>query len=154
MLAYGKLDRSLMAKGYFQGCLGFEFSGAALGGGERRVMGVARRALATQVCAQDNLVNRCPAVLRLDCLRAWQTMACTLFSTRQACTQRICARLQELSAMLANAGCGTSDPKTEFKSTLAVRRTVHKFERSQPCGNSNPDRLASADAGCAPRLKP
>ena len=57
MLAYGKLDRNLMAKGYFQGCLGFEFSGTALSGRERRVMGVARRALATQVCAQDDLVS-------------------------------------------------------------------------------------------------
>ena len=75
MLAYGKLDRNLMAKGYFQGCLGFEFSGTALGGRERRVMGVARRALATQVCAQDNLVSHRPAVLCLDCLRKWQAMS-------------------------------------------------------------------------------
>ena len=74
MLAYGKLDRNLMAKGYFQGCLGFEFSGTALSGRERRVMGVARRALATQVCAQDDLVSCCPAVLCLDCLRKWQVL--------------------------------------------------------------------------------
>ena len=79
MLAYGKLDRNLMAKGYFQGCLGFEFSGTALGGRERRVMGVARRALATQVCAQDNLVRRPPALLCLDCLHTWQVMACRGF---------------------------------------------------------------------------
>ena len=72
MLAYGKLDRNLMAKGYFQGCLGFEFSGTALGGRERRVMGVARRALATQVCAQDNLVSPLPDGLCLDCLRERQ----------------------------------------------------------------------------------
>ena len=83
MLAYGKLDRNLMAKGYFQGCLGFEFSGTALGGRERRVMGVARRALATQVCAQDNLVSHLPGVLCLYCLHKRQVTACKIFSVRQ-----------------------------------------------------------------------
>ena len=57
MLAYGKLDRNLMAKGFFQGCLGFEFSGTRLANSERRIMGVARRALATRVCTTENLVS-------------------------------------------------------------------------------------------------
>ena len=58
MLAYGKLDRNLMAKGFFQGCLGFEFSGTRHADSERRIMGVARRALATRVCTTENLVSR------------------------------------------------------------------------------------------------
>lgn len=57
MLAYGKLDRNLMAKGFFQGCLGFEFSGTQAADSARRVMGVARRALATRVCTTENLVS-------------------------------------------------------------------------------------------------
>ena len=61
MLAYGKLDRSIMAQGYFQACLGFEFSGATKADG-RPVMGIAKRALATQVSVLDNLV-RSPALL-------------------------------------------------------------------------------------------
>ena len=57
MLAYGKLDRNLMAKGFFQGCLGFEFSGTRAADSARRIMGVARRALATRVCTTENLVS-------------------------------------------------------------------------------------------------
>ena len=57
MLAYGKLDRNLMAKGFFQGCLGFEFSGTRATDSARHIMGVARRALATRVCTTENLVS-------------------------------------------------------------------------------------------------
>jgi len=62
MLAYGKLSRDLMAGGYSQGRLGFEFAGLLPGGGAaeapRRVMGVARQAIATRVGAPKYLVRR------------------------------------------------------------------------------------------------
>lgn len=61
MLAYGKLSRDLMAGGYSQGRLGFEFAGLLPGGGAaeapRRVMGVARQAIATLVGAPQYLVR-------------------------------------------------------------------------------------------------
>ena len=60
MLAYGKLSRDLMAGGYSQGRLGFEFAGTAPGASAaapaRRVMGVARQAIATSVGAPPYLV--------------------------------------------------------------------------------------------------
>jgi len=62
MLAYGKLSRDLMAGGYSQGRLGFEFAGllpgGAAAGAPRRVMGVARQAIATRVGAPKYLVRR------------------------------------------------------------------------------------------------
>ena len=84
MLAYGKLDRNLMAKGFFQGCLGFEFSGTSpvkagrLGSkAPRRVMGVARRALATQVCTTENLVSRHFVIAYLLALSVlWSIVCC------------------------------------------------------------------------------
>jgi hypothetical protein len=58
MLAYGKLSRDLMAGGYSQGRLGFEFAGTLPGAGApRRVMGVARQAIATLVGAPQYLVR-------------------------------------------------------------------------------------------------
>ncbi len=60
MLAYGKLSRDLMAGGFSQGRLGFEFAGTAPGASAgvpaRRVMGVARQAIATRVGALTHLV--------------------------------------------------------------------------------------------------
>ena len=61
MLAYGKLSRDLMAGGYSQGRLGFEFSGtlpaAVASEPPRRVMGVARQSIATSVGAPKYLVR-------------------------------------------------------------------------------------------------
>ena len=63
MLAYGKLSRELMAGGYSQGRLGFEFAGTVPAGAgspagpPRRVMGVARQAIATSVGAPQYLVR-------------------------------------------------------------------------------------------------
>ncbi|CAK0731645.1 hypothetical protein CVIRNUC_000023 [Coccomyxa viridis] len=65
MLAYGKLDRNLMAKGFFQGCLGFEFSGTRATDSARHIMGVARRALATRVCTTENLMWDVPSAWSL-----------------------------------------------------------------------------------------
>ena len=60
MLAYGKLSRDLMAGGFSQGRLGFEFAGtlpaASPAAPARRVMGIARQAIATSVGAPKHLV--------------------------------------------------------------------------------------------------
>ena len=56
MLAYGKLNRDMMSNGYVGCKLGFEFAGLLDG---RRIMGVAKQAIATHVFARDYLV-RCP----------------------------------------------------------------------------------------------
>ncbi|CAL8464659.1 g4194 [Coccomyxa elongata] len=53
MLAYGKLNRDMMSNGYVGCKLGFEFSGMLNG---RRIMGVAKQAIATHVFARDYLV--------------------------------------------------------------------------------------------------
>ncbi|KAK9904717.1 hypothetical protein WJX75_001194 [Coccomyxa subellipsoidea] len=53
MLAYGKLNRDMMSNGYVGCMLGFEFSGMLEG---RRIMGVAKQAIATHVFARDYLV--------------------------------------------------------------------------------------------------
>ena len=55
MLAYGKLNRDMMSNGYVGCKLGFEFSGLLQG---KRVMGVAKQAIATHVFARDFLVSR------------------------------------------------------------------------------------------------
>ena len=55
MLAYGKLNRDLMAAGFSKGALGFEFSGTT--SGERRVMGVAHQAIATCCGTPEFLVS-------------------------------------------------------------------------------------------------
>lgn len=60
MLAYGKLNRDMMSNGYVGCKLGFEFSGMLNG---RRIMGVAKQAIATHVFARDYLVSQhclCP----------------------------------------------------------------------------------------------
>ena len=54
MLAYGKLNRDMMSNGYVGCKLGFEFSGLLAG---RRIMGVAKQAIATHVFARDYLVS-------------------------------------------------------------------------------------------------
>ncbi len=54
MLAYGKLNRDMMSNGYVGCMLGFEFSGMLEG---RRIMGVAKQAIATHVFARDYLVT-------------------------------------------------------------------------------------------------
>lgn len=54
MLAYGKLNRDMMSNGYVGCKLGFEFSGLLNG---RRIMGVAKQAIATHVFARDYLVS-------------------------------------------------------------------------------------------------
>ena len=54
MLAYGKLNRDMMSNGYVGCKLGFEFSGLLQG---KRVMGVAKQAIATHVFARDFLVS-------------------------------------------------------------------------------------------------
>ena len=59
MLAYGKLNRDLMAAGFSKGALGFEFAGTSRG--ERRVMGVAHQAIATSCGAPKFLVRASPA---------------------------------------------------------------------------------------------
>jgi hypothetical protein len=59
MLAYGKLNRDMMSNGYVGCKLGFEFSGL-LGG--RRIMGVAKQAIATHVFARDYLVRAAPVL--------------------------------------------------------------------------------------------
>ena len=56
MLAYGKLNRDLMAAGFSRGALGFEFAGTVAG--ERRVMGVAHQAIATS-CGAPKFLVRC-----------------------------------------------------------------------------------------------
>ena len=53
MLAYGKLSKDMMNNGYVGCKLGFEFSGLLSG---KRVMGVAKQAVATHVFARDYLV--------------------------------------------------------------------------------------------------
>ena len=55
MLAYGKLNRDMMSNGYVGCKLGFEFSGLLKG---KRVMGVAKQAIATHVFARDFLVRK------------------------------------------------------------------------------------------------
>ena len=57
MLAYGKLNRDLMAAGFSKGALGFEFAGTSQ---ERRVMGVAHQAIAT-TCGAPRFLVRAPA---------------------------------------------------------------------------------------------
>lgn len=57
MLAYGKLNRDMMSNGYVGCMLGFEFSGMLEG---RRIMGVAKQAIATHVFARDYLVTHRP----------------------------------------------------------------------------------------------
>ena len=54
MLAYGKLNRDLMASGFSKGALGFEFAGTRQ---ERRVMGVAHQAIATCCGTPEFLVR-------------------------------------------------------------------------------------------------
>ncbi len=54
MLAYGKLNRDLMASGFSKGALGFEFAGTRQA---RRVMGVAYQAIATCCGTPDFLVS-------------------------------------------------------------------------------------------------
>ena len=58
MLAYGKLNRDMMSNGYVGCKLGFEFSGLLK---NRRIMGVAKQAIATHVFARDYLVRLMPA---------------------------------------------------------------------------------------------
>jgi hypothetical protein len=62
MLAYGKLNRDQMDNGYVGSRLGFEFSGTVPSPeGDRRVMGVAREAIATHVWGLPYLVRfHCP----------------------------------------------------------------------------------------------
>ena len=57
MLAYGKLNRDMMSNGYVGCKLGFEFSGLLKG---KRIMGVAKQAIATHVFARDYLVGLLP----------------------------------------------------------------------------------------------
>ncbi len=57
MLAYGKLNRDMMSNGYVGCKLGFEFSGLLK---NRRIMGVAKQAIATHVFARDYLVRLMP----------------------------------------------------------------------------------------------
>ena len=57
MLAYGKLNRDMMSNGYVGCKLGFEFSGMLK---NRRIMGVAKQAIATHVFARDYLVRPVP----------------------------------------------------------------------------------------------
>ena len=66
MLAYGKLNRDMMSNGYVGCKLGFEFSGLLDG---RRIMGVAKQAIATHVFARDYLVSPppCASCRRLLC---------------------------------------------------------------------------------------
>ena len=54
MLAYGKLSKDMMNNGYVGCKLGFEFSGLLSG---KRVMGVAKQAVATHVFARNYLVS-------------------------------------------------------------------------------------------------
>ena len=60
MLAYGKLNRDMMSNGYVGCKLGFEFSGML---NNRRIMGVAKQAIATHVFARDYLVEPSPCVI-------------------------------------------------------------------------------------------
>ena len=77
MLAYGKLSRDLMAGGYSQGRLGFEFSGtlpsASASEAPQRVMGVARQSIATSVGAPKYLVRLEAQSLTLCCGDSGQT---------------------------------------------------------------------------------
>ena len=60
MIAYGKLPKDAMATGFSEGKLGFEFSGLApapAGAPARRVMGIAKQAIATRVHAPPYLVR-------------------------------------------------------------------------------------------------
>ena len=60
MIAYGKLPKDAMAAGFSEGKLGFEFSGLApapAGAPARRVMGIAKQAIATRVDAPPYLVR-------------------------------------------------------------------------------------------------
>ena len=54
MLAYGKLSKDMMNNGYVGSKLGFEFSGLLA---SKRVMGVAKQAVATHVFARNYLVS-------------------------------------------------------------------------------------------------
>ena len=109
MLAYGKLSRELMAGGYSQGRLGFEFAGTLPAGGAgppaappRRVMGVARQAIATSVGAPQYLVSA----------QEWQ---CTVVAGRpwvhEAQLESVCKPSfgnQELTEMAVRHSTGTS----------------------------------------------
>ncbi len=71
MIAYGKLPKDAMASGFSEGKLGFEFAGLQPRGPAapaRRVMGIAKQAIATSVDAPPYLV-RCPAVASRSSLR-------------------------------------------------------------------------------------
>ena len=60
MIAYGKLPKDAMAAGFSEGKLGFEFAGLApapAGAPPRRVMGIAKQAIATRVDAPPYLVR-------------------------------------------------------------------------------------------------
>ena len=60
MIAYGKLPKDAMATGFCEGKLGFEFSGLAPAPADapaRRVMGIAKQAIATRVNAPPYLVR-------------------------------------------------------------------------------------------------
>ena len=87
MLAYGKLSRDLMAGGYSQGRLGFEFAGtlpsASPSEPPQRVMGVARQSIATSVGAPQYLVRLPPN----------SPHSCGLFSAVWACSCRPSAGL-------------------------------------------------------------
>lgn len=65
MLAYGKLNRDMMSNGYVGCKLGFEFSGLLNG---KRIMGVAKQAIATHVFARNYLVQT-PRLTASPCLR-------------------------------------------------------------------------------------
>jgi hypothetical protein len=60
MIAYGKLPKDAMASGFSEGKLGFEFAGLQPRGAAapaRRVMGIAKQAIATNVDAPPYLVR-------------------------------------------------------------------------------------------------
>ncbi len=60
MIAYGKLHKDAMVAGFSESKLGFEFSGlrrGAAGAPARRVMGIAKHAIATRVDAPPFLVR-------------------------------------------------------------------------------------------------
>ena len=87
MIAYGKLPKDAMATGFSEGKLGFEFSGLApapAGAPARRVMGIAKQAIATRVDAPPYLVRAPGNSSQFCCLQPLILMM--LITSSELCT--------------------------------------------------------------------
>ncbi|KAK9826437.1 hypothetical protein WJX81_005723 [Elliptochloris bilobata] len=99
MLAFGKLSRDALAHEGGAPGVGFEFSGTAAGG--RRVMGVARRALATRVSTRPELAWDVPAAWSLADAASIPVAYCTAY-----CALVVRGRLCAGQRVLVHSGAG------------------------------------------------